>query len=82
MEAFCSIGSHGIKQGQFNNPTDVAVDSIGNIFVTDSGNERIQKFDKNGNFVMTFGTFGHNDRQFDNLLGIEIDENDNIFVTN
>jgi hypothetical protein len=28
------------------------------VYVTDSGNNRIQKFKNNGNFIRTWGTFG------------------------
>ncbi len=36
------IGEHGEKLGQFRRPTDVAVAPDGTIFVTDSGNARVQ----------------------------------------
>ena len=45
-----SFGSHGKGNGQFDNPTDVSIDSLDYIFVADSGNDRIQKFDKTGTF--------------------------------
>ena len=33
-------------------------DLSGNLYVVDSYNNRIQKFDSNGNFLMKFGTRG------------------------
>jgi outer membrane protein assembly factor BamB len=44
--------------GQFRYLTDVAVDSGGNVYVADSSNHRIQKFDSNGNFLTKWGTKG------------------------
>ena len=38
------VGSFGTGDGQFNQPTSVAVDAQGNMFVLDTGNHRIQKF--------------------------------------
>jgi len=43
---------------QFNTPFGVAIDSSGNVYVTDSGNNRIQKFKNSGTFIRTWGTFG------------------------
>ena len=37
-------GSDGSSDGQFKFPNSVAVDSSGNVYVTDTGNNRIQKF--------------------------------------
>lgn len=37
-----SFGSNGEGNGQFNAPTGVAVDKMGNILVADWGNSRIQ----------------------------------------
>ena len=45
-------GSPGNADGQFNDPTSVAVDSITNkVYVADPRNKRIQVFDDNGKFV-------------------------------
>ena len=33
------------------NPTDIAIDSAGNVYVLDGGSNRVQKFTTNGTFV-------------------------------
>jgi len=40
-------GSEGSDAGQFKNPSDVAVDTEGNVYVVDTGNCRVQKFAPN-----------------------------------
>jgi streptogramin lyase len=51
------FGWKGTTNGQFNDPADVDQDSLGNIYVLDSFNNRVQKFDSSGNFVRTWGGF-------------------------
>ena len=50
QEFLLSFGGPGTGNGQFNDPEGVAVDSGGNIYVADTVNNRIQKFDSSGNF--------------------------------
>lgn len=61
-------------------PFDVTTDSSGNIYVADSGNDRIVKFDPNGNYLMQFGISGKNDGQFMEPRGVAVDHQGNIYV--
>jgi hypothetical protein len=52
----CSLrtwGSHGSGHNQFDNSNDVAVDSSGDVYVADVGNNRIEKFTNDGNYLLT-----------------------------
>ena len=51
-------GTAGSGDGEFQNPQDVAIDSLGNLYVSDTNNHRIQKFDNNGQFIMEWVTPG------------------------
>jgi DNA-binding beta-propeller fold protein YncE len=68
-----SFGAPGSGDGQFNDPRGVAVDSHGNIFVVDSGNNRVEEFDQNGNYLSQIGGVGNGPGQFVNPIGIAID---------
>ena len=48
----------------FHRPTELATDAQGNIYVIDGGNHRVQKFDKDGNFLLTWGSQGNGEGQF------------------
>src|SRR5262245_24693061 len=51
-----SFGSTGSGAGQFQAPVGAAVrQSTGDVYVADSGNKRVQKFDATGTFIAAFG---------------------------
>ena len=50
-------GAASPGDGQFYFPSGVAVDLSGHIYVVDSGNHRIQKFDSNGKFLGKWGSY-------------------------
>jgi DNA-binding beta-propeller fold protein YncE len=45
------FGSSGSGEGEFDRPTDVAVDHDGVIYVSDWLNNRLQIFDETGKFI-------------------------------
>jgi len=49
-------GETGTEPGQFNHPRDVAVGPDGNVYVTDSDNDRVQVFDGEGRLLRTWGS--------------------------
>ena len=64
----------------FYQPMDVVADDDGNVYVLDSGNNRIQKFDKDGNYLLTIGRKGHGPGEILNSEDIELDSKGNILV--
>src|SRR3989440_6861189 len=67
--------------GLFRQPTDVAWDSAGNIYIADGYvNSRVAKYDKNGDWVKQWGTKGTAPGQFNLPHSIAIDRNDNIYI--
>ena len=64
----------------FNQPTDVAWDREGNIYVTDGyGNSRVLKFDKYGRVLLGWGMKGTGPGQFDTPHTIVVD-GDTVYV--
>ncbi len=49
-----SFGSSGSGEAQFNRPNGVATDKNNCIYISDTKNNRVQKFDCDGNFVKEF----------------------------
>jgi len=67
--------------GQFRQPTDVTWDPQGNIFISDGYiNSRVAKYDKNGDWVKSWGTPGKGDSQFNTPHSIAADAQGNIYV--
>ena len=73
-------GTQGTTDGQFDLPVGVALDSSGNIYVAEYGNNRIQKFNSNGTFITKWGTFGSSDGQFLLPHGVAVDSSSNVYV--
>lgn len=74
-------GEFGDKPGQFKYPTMIAADKSSNIYVVDQHNQRIQKFDQEGNFILMWGKSGDKPGEFNFPYGIAIDSKGNIFVS-
>jgi sugar lactone lactonase YvrE len=67
--------------GLFRQPTDIAWDSAGNIYITDGYvNSRVAKYSKSGDWIMSWGDKGTAPGQFRLPHAIAIDRNDNIYV--
>jgi sugar lactone lactonase YvrE len=75
-----TIGKRGSEPGEFNYPTNLAVDARGRLYVTDTLNFRIQIFDAQGRFVSTFGTLGDTPGCLNRPKGIGVDSEGHIYV--
>ncbi len=66
--------------GDFAAPQGVAVDNEGNVYVTDTLNNRVETFDADGNFISTFGKNGDGPGYFARPKGIAVDGDGHIWV--
>jgi len=79
------IGTSGKKHtltepGQFSVPTNLAVDADGNLYVTDTYNNRVEVFDADGNFIRAWGKSGDRPGTFSRPKGIAIDADGHVWV--
>ena len=74
-------GGFGTGDGQFNEPTAVAVDASGYVYVVDSDNYRVQKFTAGGVYVTQWGSFGTGNGQFQGPSGIAVDGSGDVYVS-
>ncbi|MEM3065574.1 MAG: HYR domain-containing protein, partial [Candidatus Nitrosotenuis sp.] len=71
-----SFGGQGlVKTGAFSFPQYVAVDEAGNVYVTDLGNFRVQKFDNEGVYLHSWGSKGTDSKNFQSPAGIAVRNN-------
>ena len=64
----------------FYGPRGIAVNSQGNVFITDTGNKRVVYFDPDGKPLGQFGESGLNPGQFNEPVGLTFDAQDNLYV--
>ena len=77
-------GEAGGGQDHFNSPADVVVADDGSVFVADghadNTNNRVVKFDAEGNYLMEWGKTGYAPGEFRTLHAIAIDNDGRVFV--
>jgi len=82
-QVLATLGEKGVAGGDekhFRAPDDVVFASNGDLYVADSGNGRIVRLNKNGQFVSQFGKKGKEKGQFATAHGLAIDSKDRVYV--
>jgi DNA-binding beta-propeller fold protein YncE len=74
------FGKAGSKDGELFFPTNIAFAPDNHLYVTDTGNFRIQKFTLNGEFVRSYGTIGSGFGQFARPKGVALDRDGRMYV--
>jgi DNA-binding beta-propeller fold protein YncE len=80
--SFGSLEQGSADPGKFNEPWGVAVGPDGSVYVADTWNHRIQKFDANGVFLRSWGHFGQPDTLdgFWGPRGVAVDSAGRVYV--
>jgi DNA-binding beta-propeller fold protein YncE len=86
-ELLMSLGKAGVAGDgldEFNGPSDVLVAPDGSIFVVDGhgaeGNNRVVKFDSDGDFIKTWGATGKEDGELRDPHALAMDSTGRLFV--
>jgi hypothetical protein len=77
-----TIGTNGPTSDQINGAMGLALDKSNRLFVADSGNNRIQVFDRDGNFLFRWGSNGSGNGQFNYPRAICVTTNDLVLSCN
>ncbi|MBN1998310.1 NHL repeat-containing protein [candidate division KSB1 bacterium] len=80
FEYISCFGQKGEKPGEFRLPQGISTDINGNVYIADTGNNRIQKFDAMGNLISFIGGFGWSSEQFNRPTDIYAERGLNVFV--
>jgi hypothetical protein len=80
LEEDLSIGSEEDENYMFYKGVNFNVDSEGNILVLNFANYQIQKYDKDGKYVQSFGSKGQGPGEFEQPQTILFDSQQNIYV--
>ena len=75
-----TIGTRGRADGEFNLALQVTAAEDGTIYVSDSGNFRVQAFNPDGSHKLSFGTVGRKVGNFARPKGVSTDPEGNIYV--
>ena len=75
-----SFGEYGNDEGQFNHPWAIAVREDGDLFISDWGNNRIQHFTADGDFIKQFGNTNDNESLLNRPAGIAVDHDGDVYV--
>ncbi|MDG1437994.1 MAG: 6-bladed beta-propeller [Emcibacteraceae bacterium] len=64
--------------GWFADPKAIVTDDSGNVYVGDSGNKRVQVFDKDGNHITSFGGTGED--EFAYIAGMDFSSDGSLYI--
>lgn len=74
------FGSPGSGAGQLNYPEAIALDTTGNVYVADTGNNRVETFTSTGTYETAWGGAGSGNGQFNQPHGIAVDSSADVYV--
>jgi DNA-binding beta-propeller fold protein YncE len=80
LSVVSSFGQPGSNPSEFNAPRAIAVGPDGSVYVADSLNHRVQKFDSAGRFLAQVGGQGTGPGQFQEPWGVAVGPDGSVYV--
>ena len=80
FELGSQCGNQGSGDGQFEAPEGIAAGQAADVYVGDTGNDRIQRLTQAGAFLGKWGAFGSGDGSFSRPVGVAVDLAGNVYV--
>ncbi len=81
LEFVSEFGRQGANPGEFNRPSDIDSDILGNVYVSDTENKRIQKFDKDHNYISSWSILQFPDWTVPQGIGVSPDNKIGVATT-
>ncbi len=79
-EQLYTIGSVGSKEGELFYPTNLALGPDNTLYISETGNFRVQKFTLDGKFIKSYGKVGTGLGQFARPKGVAVDREGRMHV--
>ena len=80
IEARKQIGAKGKRAGQLSGPDGVAVDSLGDLWIADTKNDRVEELSETGSFIRELGSKGSGAGQLDSPENLALDSRGDVLV--
>lgn len=75
-----TFGGRGSEPSRLKNPRGIALDATGNIWIADTGNDRLQKFNADGNLLQVIGRSGSGEGELRSPSGVAVSPKGNLMV--
>ncbi len=75
-----SFGIRGVEEGQFIGPSGMALDGSGDLWVADSGNDRVEKYSPEGEYLASLGGSGSGEGKLLDPAAVAVDASGNVWV--
>jgi DNA-binding beta-propeller fold protein YncE len=74
------FATRGEGKGQVLEPKRLAIDSAGDVWVPDGGNDRVDVFNEKGDLLRSFGSYGTGSEEMEYPTGVAVDHGGHVWI--